>query len=407
MPTPTCIIVRRSRSIRNTRRACNISACWRTRRAQRSAVDLIGKAIALEPKDPQSRYNIALALRALGRNEDAIVHLRRAVGLKADFAEAHLHLGIALADAGDAAAAADCYGRVLQLEPRAAEAHFRLAELHAAEGRHDEAVAGYERALSLKGDHAPAHNALGTLLIGIGRAADAVAHFQQAIRSDPRLTDAYLNLGRALLRHGKLDDALGVINRTFELGLRKRARADGLDLVQQALATRGERRYAHIVRSMRARLRTVPTRAESVPDDPCADRAMGPEGRLVGRGDEPVVRTKGRSATASRAPPRHGRGGFRRPNCTDHRARRGHAGRLLRSLLQSACIRDIALERFLTDARLFCGGVLPKPRPMRMLAFACALACQCFINEYAFACTDAEQARSRRLRDVPVRDIAP
>ena len=104
-----------------------------------------------------------------------------------------------------------------------------------AQARHDEAVAGYERALALKGDHAPAHNALGSLLMSMGRAADAVAHFQQAIRSDPRLTDAYLNLGSALLRHGKLFDALGVINRTFELGLAEARAADALDLVRQAL----------------------------------------------------------------------------------------------------------------------------------------------------------------------------
>ena len=72
--------------------------------------------------------------------------------------------------------------------------------------------------------------------MSMGRAADAVAHFQQAIRSDPRLTDAYLNLGGALLRHGKLYDALGVINRTFELGLADARAADALDLVRQALA---------------------------------------------------------------------------------------------------------------------------------------------------------------------------
>ena len=66
---------------------------------------------------------------------------------------------------------------------------------------------------------------------------------------------------------------------------------------------------------------------------------------------------------------------------------------LLRSLLQSACIRDVALERFLTNARatLLAEAALSGASVNdNVVAFACALACQCFINEYAFDYTEAE-----------------
>ena len=74
---------------------------------------------------------------------------------------------------------------------------------------------------------------------------------------------------------------------------------------------------------------------------------------------------------------------------------------LLRSLLESACIRDIALERFLTNARgvLLEAAISGGPADEDTVAFACALARQCFINEYAFDCTDAELAQVERLRD--------
>jgi tetratricopeptide (TPR) repeat protein len=345
-----------------------------------SAVDLIGKAIALEPKDAQSRYNIALALRALGRNEDALAHLRRTVGLKPDFAEAHLHLGNALRDTGDAKAAAGCYARVLQLQPGAAEAHFRLAELHAADARYDEAAAGYARALSLKGDHAPAHNALGSLLMTLGRAAEAVAHFQASVRSDPQLTDAYLNLGGALLRHGTLYDALGVINRTFELGLAETRAADALGLVRQALAIEESvdtrTLFVQCVRS----LRTVPDIA-------------GIRELMIRALTEPWGRPADLSAAAT--------------SLIIKDKAIGNCDALLRALLTSACIRDVALERLLAGARAALLGTAlgGTPADEDAVALACALASQCFINEYAFACTDVELEQARRLRDL--RDITP
>ena len=375
-----------------------------------SAVDLIGKAIALEPKDPQSRYNIALALRALGRNADAVAHLRRAVGLKVDFAEAHLHLGNALRDAGDPVAAAGCYARVLQLQPGAAEAHFRLADLHAGQGRHDEAVAGHERALSLKGDHAPAHNALGALLMQMGRAADAVAHFQAAIRSDPQLTGAYLNLGQALMRHGKLYDALGVINHAFTTGVAEARAADALDLVRQALAAEESidtrTLFVQCVRS----LRTVPN-ADGVRD--LMIRALTePWGRpadLSAAAASLILQDNVAGACIARA----AAAWPRRLAALELFGEGGQAAimqdALLRSLLESACIRDIALERFLTGARslLLEAAVSGGPADEDILAFACALARQCFINEYAFDCGEAELAQAEGLRASLAGDVAP
>src|SRR5215212_1085440 len=51
------------------------------------AVDLIGRAIALDGQIPEFHYNIGLALRALNRPQEASDHWKRAVTLKPNFAE--------------------------------------------------------------------------------------------------------------------------------------------------------------------------------------------------------------------------------------------------------------------------------------------------------------------------------
>jgi SAM-dependent methyltransferase len=70
---------------------------------------------------------------------------------------------------------------------------------------------------------------------------------------------------------------------------------------------------------------------------------------------------------------------------------------LLLRLLQSIPVRDIAFERLLTALRALLLGHASKPFSETMLAFACALAEQCFINEYVFAITADEDAQVDRL----------
>ena len=81
---------------------------------------------------------------------------------------------------------------------------------------------------------------------------------------------------------------------------------------------------------------------------------------------------------------------------------------LLLCLLQSTPVREVALERLLTALRLALldaaadGG----PASEAVLAFCCALAKQCFINEYVFATTPAEDAQLERLKAALARALA-
>jgi Flp pilus assembly protein TadD/SAM-dependent methyltransferase len=369
------------------------------------AADLIGKSIALEAKDPQSHYNLSLALRALGRDAETIAHLRRAVALKADFAEAHFHLGNALRAQGDASAAADCYRLVLQLQPAAAEAHFNLATLQVEQGRLDEAIAGYQRTLALRADHAPAHNSLGTALLAVGRTAEAVMHFQQAVRHNPGLSEAYFNLGGALLSHGRLYDAMGVINHAFEIGAAEERADQALELVVRALETEDSvdthTLFVQCLRSLRSvpdvgRIRELMIRALTEPWGRPADLSAAATSLIK---QNEIIRDcieRAQAAWPRRLPAEALFGPSAETAITQDR--------LLRALLESACIRDMALERFFTNARALLLQAADAPlssardRGNEFLAFACALACQCFINEYAFDETEVEQERIERLR---------
>jgi SAM-dependent methyltransferase/tetratricopeptide (TPR) repeat protein len=71
---------------------------------------------------------------------------------------------------------------------------------------------------------------------------------------------------------------------------------------------------------------------------------------------------------------------------------------LLLCLLQSIPVRDVVLERTLTSLRAALLAAAGENVDHGVLGFCCALAKQCFINEYAFATTPEEDAEVGRLK---------
>jgi 2-polyprenyl-3-methyl-5-hydroxy-6-metoxy-1,4-benzoquinol methylase len=71
---------------------------------------------------------------------------------------------------------------------------------------------------------------------------------------------------------------------------------------------------------------------------------------------------------------------------------------LLLCLLQAVPVRDVALERTLTSLRAALFAEAGDSQDDSVLAFCCALAKQCFINEYVFATTADEDAQVERRK---------
>src|SRR5258707_1194653 len=80
---------------------------------------------------------------------------------------------------------------------------------------------------------------------------------------------------------------------------------------------------------------------------------------------------------------------------------------LLLRLLQSTSVREVAIERLLTSLRLSLldDAIAGAPVNDVVLTFCCVLAKQCFINEYVFDSTPAEDAQVDQLKAAVVRAL--
>jgi tetratricopeptide (TPR) repeat protein len=172
-----------------------------------AAVDLIGRAIAIDGAVAPYHLHLGLALESLGRKDDAATSYRRAIALKPDYLEALNNLGLVLYDQGKPAEAADYYRQVIALNPNIPEAHHNLGRALRDLGLRSEAVEAYSKAIALRPDDLDTINNLGLVLREQGRMDEAIDWFKKIVAARPDYPEAYHNLGDSLRNQGRFVEA--------------------------------------------------------------------------------------------------------------------------------------------------------------------------------------------------------
>jgi tetratricopeptide (TPR) repeat protein len=213
------------------------------------AIDLLRRAIAIDPYSPHLHANLGVALAAVGRLDEAIPVLQQALSLnpgspqiEANLAKAYIDQGNTLLSDRRYGEAVPCYQNALKLQPdhrwmlnnlaialqetgrpqealmvclRAVEVHpdfveawYNLGRIHQDLDRQTEAAAAFERALLLRPDYAAARSNMAMTLQARGRFDEAVVEYRRAIESDPEYDDPQINIGIALRDAGRTDEAI-------------------------------------------------------------------------------------------------------------------------------------------------------------------------------------------------------
>jgi tetratricopeptide (TPR) repeat protein len=182
-----------------------------------AAIASYNTALQLNPNHPEAHNNLGVALKEQGDTTAAIALYNTALQLNPNYPEAHNNLGFALQEKGNLTAAIASCSRALKLRPNYPEAHYNLGIALNEQGDLTAAIASYNRALLLKPDHPDAHNNLGIALQEQGDLDAAIASYNTALRLKPNHPDAYNNLGNALQEQGDLNAAIASYNSALQL----------------------------------------------------------------------------------------------------------------------------------------------------------------------------------------------
>jgi tetratricopeptide (TPR) repeat protein/2-polyprenyl-3-methyl-5-hydroxy-6-metoxy-1,4-benzoquinol methylase len=337
-----------------------------------AAIAAYDHAIALRPQYAQAHLNRGNALQKLGQAAAAVASYDLALAVRADFAEAWCNRGVALKELGQADAAVASYDRALALNANDARAHYNRGNALRALQQADAAIACYERAIALAPDHADAHFNLAVTLQGRGRMEAAAAACRRAIALAPDNAEAHAHLGCVLTALRRVAEAEPCFRRALALD------------PQLDTARRG---YAACIATMAFHdadpaLHAVTARA-------MAEAWMRPA--ALARAACNLLRVTLEKQNALAAAPAAALAPL-------------DADALLHAVLVTTPVVDAALEDMLTrmrrgllDAAAAGEGAGDDAAPG--LRLYCALAAQCFINEYVFA-QDADESRAAAaLRD--------
>ncbi|WP_374384781.1 tetratricopeptide repeat protein [Dongia sp.] len=179
--------------------------------APEQTLDLIDRAIELDPARAQFFNSRGALLYSLGRNGDAELSFRRAVTLKADDGMAWNNLGNALLRLDRVEDAETAFRQALVTPPVQVAAINNLGIAIKRRGQFEKALICFREAILHDPTFVDAHFNAGEILYQLDQMPEAESCFREALRLDPLCAPAYASLAQALHDQQQPDAAMEVL----------------------------------------------------------------------------------------------------------------------------------------------------------------------------------------------------
>jgi tetratricopeptide (TPR) repeat protein len=181
------------------------------------AVALYRQALANDPNNAHTYYDMALALDRLGDYSGEREALEKAMKLDASLAPVHNQLGFLDLQANQTADAENQFKTAISLDPQYAEAQNNLGVLYGRLGKDSEAEQLFRRATENNPQYGQAFANLGLILASQSRYAEAGQALAKAVQLDPKNPGSLSAYGMVLVRLNRGSDALNYFRKVTEL----------------------------------------------------------------------------------------------------------------------------------------------------------------------------------------------
>jgi protein O-GlcNAc transferase len=179
------------------------------------AVDLIRKAIALNPRTPRFFFNLSTILRKLGRAAEAEQAMASASTLVAEDADGCFGTAQRLAQANQPREAEHYLRLALRRDPNHTAAQIELGALLVKEQKWAKALGCVDAVLAREPDHAEALAQRGVTLGALGRIGEAKTTLERALQLNPYSFNALVGWGEWLQRAGRMQQAIAPLQQAL------------------------------------------------------------------------------------------------------------------------------------------------------------------------------------------------
>jgi tetratricopeptide (TPR) repeat protein len=192
---------------RNVAAYVNLAVTLRNMGKDDEALACDQTAAALDPTNATVCNNLSVLLQDRGQTEEAKTWAEKAVANDPQFGAGHCNLGRALLNLGRLDEALACFRRAVELEPDDAIHQCSLGDALKRKGQVDEAIVQYRKAIELDPQWAPPVSSLADLLWDQGATDESIACGRKLVELDPTAAN-HGRLADALRRTGRLDEAI-------------------------------------------------------------------------------------------------------------------------------------------------------------------------------------------------------
>lgn len=372
------------------------------------------EAVRHKPSLGLAHFNLGIILESLARHDEAAASLEKALLHGINFAQAHNTLGNIYHHTGQLQKARDAFCKSIAINPDQGEALSNLGLVYSDLSDPEEAVRCYHRSLALLPGNIQVLFNLAISLTNLGNTSEAERLYQHIIREQPRHIEALNNLALSYSREGKEKDAETLLRKVVELApedasyffnlalnlLRQNKPVEALPYCERAKALAPT--VSYYWQTLAQCLEQIPLSAQSDSFEDTLVSCLATEGfdrsSLAPVSLYHLKRKPFWGAAVALA---------ESPNLLAEKILSGELPllntRLLHLALQHTVVTDPKLEQLLTAVRKalllhLAEASLPEQTRTELACFTCALALQCFSNEYVYFQSEEETDRIRRLK---------
>lgn len=181
------------------------------------ALELLSRAVAIDPDDAYHHLNFGVALFQTGRHAAALESYDQAIARDRSLFAALNNRASVLLVMGQAGAALDSVDRALAVRPRGVAAHLNRAQALLALGRSQEAFESFDRAVALAPDDPATIDQRGVALYRAGRLEAAAADYERILRTTPDHVEALSKHGAIMVDLKRHPEAALSFGRAYAL----------------------------------------------------------------------------------------------------------------------------------------------------------------------------------------------
>ncbi len=175
------------------------------------------KALALSPKDPMLRINLAVLYLDSDRPHDAVLQAEEAVRIAPGNAMAHVTLGRSYFASGEEEKAASEYEAAAKLDPQDGEAYFALGQMRMFQRRTAQAEEALRHAIQVSPNLGPAYAALAQILMGENKNAEARGLLEKAVTLNSQDWQSQYELAVLLNQAGETARATELLQKVLQV----------------------------------------------------------------------------------------------------------------------------------------------------------------------------------------------